>query len=343
MRKIKLAICMKDQEYQVRFVNCFMNHYKHQYELHVFTGLDQLKKSKPLDYAAIITGEYSIDEMASFVERGEILLNLMENYSGENSMEDLDNFKSIEKYQEVYKIAEQLERLVADSLNGRCYIEGIDKCHKTGIFSLTQGHFQIPFAVLLARLYGECQKVLLLDLQEYSGMQEREDVSTMGLEDLLSVATIGKYSKGRILDCVRQEPYYDYVSPVQNSQCLAEGSQELYETIMEILVSELGYERIIINFGTSFYGQLDMMEACQELYLLRGKETYANWREDCFIHELKGLEKDSILQNIKKISLPSVSNQESSWRTLVEKWSWGDLRERLEQMMEKESQHGAFV
>ena len=76
MNKTKLAICMKDLEYQKRFVNCFMNHYKHQYELHVFTNLEQLSSVDSLEYAVIITGEYTTDELAVFVEKGEIILRL---------------------------------------------------------------------------------------------------------------------------------------------------------------------------------------------------------------------------------------------------------------------------
>mgnify|MGYP002734847886 CR=1 FL=1 len=70
MNKTKIAICMKDLEYQMRFVNCIMNHYNHQYELHVFTNPEQLLEAKPKEYTVIITGEYNTDEMAEFVEKG---------------------------------------------------------------------------------------------------------------------------------------------------------------------------------------------------------------------------------------------------------------------------------
>jgi len=70
MNKTKLAICMKDLEYQERFVNCFMNHYNHQYELHVFTSQDSLERINPAEYAVIITGEYSTEELAKFEKEG---------------------------------------------------------------------------------------------------------------------------------------------------------------------------------------------------------------------------------------------------------------------------------
>ena len=342
MDKTKLAICMKDLEYQGRFVNCFMNHYKHQYELHVFTNLEQLKAANPLEYAVIITGEYNTTEMTDFVERGEIILNLAED-SWEKEDALGENFIYTEKYQEVYKIAEMLERLVADNVQTQGQIRKMETCERIGVYSLTQEMYQIPFTALLGKLYGEEQKVLVLDLQNYSGLRELEESASMGLEDLLSVVTTGNYRKSRLLGCIRHEPNWDYIYPVQNNQCLAEGSIELYEALIELLVQELGYQRIIINFGSSFLGQLEMMEQCQQFYLLGAKDLSGRWREEAFLQELSRLGKETLLQRIKRIELPTLSERTVSWNALPEKWSCGHLGEQLRRMMEKEKVHGAAM
>ncbi len=337
MEKIKLAICMKDLEYQNRFVNCFMNHYKHQYEIHIFTNLDQLKKSMPLEYAVIITGEYSTEEMASFVERGEILLALTEDDSG-------DNPNCTEKYREVYKIEEQIRRLAVSNEKRNSLYKGIVKYQTTGIYSLTREQYQTPFAVLVAKLYSEEKKVLILDLQGYSGLREcDEEVRPMGLEDLLSIAITGKYSKGRILESIHHEAEFDYVSPVHNNLCLLEGTKELFTIIMDTLAKEFGYERFIINFGTLFSGQIEMMQQCEAFYFLSGNETETNWREETFYRELQNLEKEDLLRTLKKISIPDATKQENSWRSLVERWSWGQLGENVRHGMQKEYIDGTNV
>lgn len=343
MNKTKLAICMKDLEYQARFVNCFMNHYKHQYELHVFTDLEQLKIANPLEYVVIITGEYSTDEMMNFVERGEIILSLTEDF-GEKKDALGENFIQAEKYQEVYKIAEIIERLVAEKVQIQGIVCSKAEYERVGVFSLTQEMYQLPFAALLGKIYGEEQKVLIMDLQNYSGFREMEDEpASMGLEDLLSVATTGNYSRGRILECIRHEQNWDYVYPVQNNQCLVEGTKELYETLMDILVQELGYQRIIINFGSTFIGQLEMMEECQDFYLLCGRDTGGRWREETFFRELRRQEKASFIQQLQKIEIPQNSNRESTWNTLAEKWSWTHIGELLRHRMVKEKNYGAAM
>lgn len=340
MNKPKLAICMKDLEYQVRFVNCFMNHYKNLYELHVFTHLDQLKEEKSLEYVVIITGEYTLEDMKKFVERGEVILNLTEDFV-EKKDALVENFICTEKYQEVYKIAEMIERLAADKIHAQDSIFG-KPYEIIGIYSLTQEAYQTPFAALLGKIYGEQQKVLVLDLQNYSGLSEQEEFS-MGLEDLLSVVTTGNHSKSRILECIRHEADWDYVCPVQNNQCLAEGSKELYDALIELLVQELGYQKIMINFGSAFLGQLDMMEQCQRMYLLCGKEPGGCWREEVFLKELARLDRGMLLQKLQKIEIPQVSSREKTWRALVEKWNWGHMGEFLRGTIEKEVPRGEAV
>ena len=220
---------MKDLEYQNRFVGCFMNHYNHLYELHVFTSASQMESSNEREYAVIITGEYNTDELAIFVERGAIILNLEEDFAGEKETEEI--VTGIEKYQEVYKIVEQIERLIAERVPGKGNRWQNLKCEMIGVYSLTQEMYQTPFAALLGMLYGEQRKVLILDLQSSSGLSEMEEgMASMGLEDLLSVVMTGNYSKSRILECIRHEAEWDYVCAVQNMECLAEGTKEAYDS-----------------------------------------------------------------------------------------------------------------
>jgi len=64
---------------------------------------------------------------------------------------------------------------------------------------------------------------------------------------------------------------------------------------------------------------------------------------------VKEYPKEKVLENYKgydvcaKIEIPSISNRETSWRTLVEKWSWGPLGELLRQEAERKQKHGAAM
>ena len=343
MKKVKIAICMSDLEYQARFVNCFMNHYNHQYELHVFTSLEQLHNVNVTEHTVIITGEFNTDEMTKVVETGQILLVLTEDLPP-NTVQAQEGILYAEKYQEVYKIAEILERLVADQLPTQTGLWGKKECAYWGVYSLTQEQFQAPFVALLGKIIGAQEKVLVLDLQQYSGLGAQEEgMNSMGLEDLLSVVTTGNYSRGRILECIQHESEWDYVQVVHNSECLAEGTGPLYESLLEMMTRELGYEKIIINFGTAFLGQLEIMESCQKIFLLNGTSGSKNWREDAFFQEIQRMDKESLELKITKIEIPGVACRGESWKILAENWSWSTMGERLRQDISKEISYAAVV
>lgn len=338
MNKTKLAICIRDQEYQARFVNCFMNHYKDKYELHVFSDMEQLIQAEKMEYPAIITEDYSTEELAIFVERRVIVI-LLADARPEDNKEELVHL--IEKYQEVYRIEEQIQRILGDKItqNHSSCIQSGYKC--IGIYSLTQEAYQIPFTALLGKIVGKTERVLILDLQNYSGLSKLGGASSMGLEDLLSVVSTGNYCKSRLLDCIHREADYDYIYPVHNHQCLIEGSKAIYDELLRILVQEFGYEYILINFGAMFTGQIDMMAQCHSFYLLRSKDATINWREEAFFQELERQEKQDFLIHITNIEIPSNGSREEDWNVIADKWNWGSLGETVRHLMEKERQNGA--
>ena len=334
---------MQDLEYQIRFVNCFMNHYNHQYELHVFTNREQLLQAQFKEYAVIITGECNTEEMTEFVEKGEILVCLTEDFKANPSHSE-ERIVYVEKYQEVYRIAELLERILADKVSGYGDEFGRKEYRCIGIYSLSQERYQVPFAALLAKTLGEQQKVLVLDLQPYSGLcMMEEGMTSMGLEDLLSVVSTGNHSKSRLVECIQHEAEWDYVCAAQNNECLAEGTKELYDMLVALLVKELGYQTIIISLGSVFLGQMELLEACQTVYMLCESENTENWREAVFSRTLLRQEKRELMQKIRKIQIPTASNRETTWRALVDKWSWGSIGELLRQGMKKEITYGAVM
>ena len=281
--------------------------------------------------------------MADFVEKGKIIVCLTENFRENQGLPE-EKIIYTEKYQEVYRIAEILERLLADQVGGYSREAGKNGHTCIGIYSLSQERFQVPFAALTAKILGEKQKVLVIDLQQYSGLGDLEDgINSMGLEDLLSAVTTGNYSRSRMVECIRHEAEWDYVCATQNNQCLAEGTKDLYDALIDLMVRELEYQTIILNFGSSFLGQLELLEECQTVYLLCEKQEVEYWRETAFFQILLRQGKTEFMQRIQKVAIPAGSNQESAWRVLVEKWNWGVLGEMLRNGKERKMTYGAVM
>lgn len=46
MKKVRLGLCIGDNEYSLRFTNCIMNHYQEQVELHIYSENAELKRDR---------------------------------------------------------------------------------------------------------------------------------------------------------------------------------------------------------------------------------------------------------------------------------------------------------
>lgn len=331
MDKVKLMICIKDEEYESRFVKCVMNHYKELYEIHVFDHMSEFIENRKKKKGIFITGDGNDMDLFS-AEEGSLLFVLQENMK--EYMENTDKgIFVLAKYQEVYKVMEQIEKASKEILAG----EGSMPLKETewiGVFSLEYEVLQIPFSALLGEILGEKNRVLMIDLQPYSGFitELEAGMDVLGMEDLMTVAATGNYTNHRLLSSLGHEQKWDYIFPVKNVQCLTEIDAEQYKRMIHILQTERGYEKIILNFGAGFSGVTEFMEDCNQFYFLTGKKKEHNWREQDFFTKMRILNGDSFFHKIIWMEMPAGSIRGKTWRMLVKEWLWGELGDQIREL-----------
>lgn len=339
MAKTKLAVCIGDEMYQNRFVKCLMSHYQSQFEVYIFTDLSEIQTQNAQECEVIIVGDCEKNELEDLIKCGKNILYLKED-NEETIKSEAINYT--DKYQEVFKIVDNIEKLTGTVIQ-KIKENQIQNKRRIGVFSLTQEQFQIPFAAMLCNICGENQSVLLLDLQAFSGMLsitgslEKEDMTDLlSMEDLMAVSITGVYTKGRLLSGIRRYNNFEYIHGVKNPECLAEGSEGVYQSMIDILTKELGYDCIVINFGSIFSGVLELMDSCDSCYFLVSKENIGKWRENIFWEVLKKHGKESFFCRIKRFEIPAVCGSDESWEQLAEKWCRSGIGDELRyQLWEK--------
>lgn len=323
MGKRRIAICMEDEVYTERFVRCMMNHYCQDYEMHMLSSVSEIAESEGKDrYDLLIMGdafyENPGDMAGHMLEHGQQILVLKEG-ADDGSYEE-SKIRCIEKYQEVYKIEDEIKQLL-------CTGTSLDKKKGdyllAGVFSVTCENGQLPFVAACAEIYAEKGEVLILDTQPYSGLDTEETGEVLGMEDLMSIATTGVYTGSRLLASIGHEPKWDYIRPVKNTECLAEANVHMYRTMIDILAKEFDYKIILLNFGGIFSGMFDLMCECDILYWLGTKEQEGKWREQVFIGELRRREKEQILKESVRIEIPTGVCPEDNWRKAARQCLWG--------------------
>ena len=321
MEKMKLGVCIEDEEYQTRFVRCILKHYKASYEVHILED-----KCSEEVFDVIIMDEDSQD--ARITKETSIVFVLEENSHYEHK-EESEPFFYVEKYQEVYKIMEELEKKAAKALIKKK--SGIRDAQVVGICSLDKAGSQMPFTALLAETLGEKQRVLVIDLQPYSGFDTdiSSDENSLGIEDMISLSTTGNYTRSRLMASIGHEQKWDYVYPARNMMCLLELDGSIYQNLIEILQKEMEYDWIIVNFGTLFLGNYMLLESCQACYFLSDRKEERSWRERSFVEALHGKKQENFLEKIIWIQVPKEQIRELSWRAWMKNWLWSELGDEV--------------
>lgn len=337
MHKHRLAVCIGDEIYQNRFVKCLMNHYPNQFEVHVFTKILEIQVLEAQEYEVIIIGDCAKEELEILGKRGDRFLYLREEGYEESGTE---NMAFVDKYQEVYKIVDSIEKMIGNSVQTIAQKKEKASGQIIGIFSFTQEKLQLPFAAALCSICKEKVPVVLLDLQAFSGLElivenieNGQWDEVLGMEDLMTVATTGEYTKGRLLAGIGRDVNFDYVHSVKNPECLAEGNVQIYRNMINILIRELGYHSVVINFGSIFSGMLELMEDCNDFYLLTSKGDNAIWREKVFREVLKKRGNENFLHRITRFEIPAVYSTDESWQQLAENWRWNGIGNQLRKQM----------
>lgn len=326
-KKIKLAICSKDVEYRERFIRCWMHHYKSEYEIYAYETVKEIIISNRTLHHVIITDYVENEDIEVLRERQEKVIVL---YSEDvaNSSEEVDFLVCEHKYQELYKIQKTVQGLVKEK-------EGISskkrECKMIGVYSLGCENQQIPFCAMAASEYGEKGKTLIINLQQNSGMETDIEAAfdSFGMEDVMTISETGIYTKARLFGAVGHEEKWDYIYSVKNSECLAEATNEMYERMIEVLVREMQYENIIINFGTVFPGMYRLMKGCDRFYFLVNKSDKRNYRENVFLKELEVRGFEDFIQKMIRIEIPVVNQWENGWKQIARQWRWSSVGDHL--------------
>lgn len=339
MKRIRIGICIEDEIYSGRFTSCLMNHYISQFEIHIFTGYDQLMSQNEINMDAVIVGDCienngQINELRKRIKIPIFYLFDFEEKDAKFEEKEGEVF-IVEKYQEVNFIVDEILKNIGDEIkdvreHGHIRV----KTRVAAVYSLSENEFQLPFAVTLGDILGEKERVLVIDLQENSGFKQliNQDV-TQGLEELLIMAAGGKYSCGRMVASIGHMGSLDYVYPINNTESLCELNAALCLKLIQMICQEMDYDVLIINLGVRFQGFFEFLNRCNEVYLMQKRGGIYQWRELEFMAELTTRGYQSIVDKLVRIELPIMSKPITSCERLIEQWRWNEFGDLIRNMI----------
>lgn len=123
------------------------------------------------------------------------------------------------------------------------------------------------FAIALGKELAKKKKVLYLNLEEYSGLEQTKD-EEMNLGDLLYYLKQGNGNLGiRLSSATKQVEKLDIISPIPIVLDLKEITWAEWGTLIEQTVEDSPYEVVILDVGESIQGLFPLLEMCDRVYM----------------------------------------------------------------------------
>lgn len=333
MKKVRLGLYFGNREYGNRFTGCLMNHFREQFELHIYTDAKLLLEAGD-SFDAVLFSRYD----GPFKTKGKSVP-VIYLYDAEEDAELIleGGVCLVDKYQEVNKIVDEILKQIGKEIKN---VKENGCLHKNAqilaVYSLAENEYQLPFAVTVASILSEKERVLLLDLQENSGLSQLmdcENTDRAGMEELLLMAESGTYSRGRMVSCIGHLEQTDVVYPVTNTECLCEVQNETYQKLFHMLAQEMDYSTLILNMGSRFVGFFELLGGCQEIYLMKSRDGLGQWREKEFAAELARHRGGNWEETLREIRIPQVTSPMVSCERLVEQWKWNEFGDSIRRMI----------
>lgn len=335
MKRIRLGICLDDQEYEERLGKFLMNHYMEQLELFLFTDVKQLESSaKQLEVLLVSDNEKLLDECLHLDALKSV--NMISLAEGNDHRNENNKIHFVDKYQDVNRIVDEIMKQVGTE---------VEEVMQTGtiipqggiyaIYSLAANEYQLPFAVTTGAVFAEKRQVLFLDLQENSGLSQlMEERAQMGLEELLVMASVGKFSRKRIQNCIGHIDKVEFVYPTPNSENICEMEKGIYRKLIHMLIQEMNYDIVVVNLGSRFSGFFEFLDKCDKIYLLTCKTGPGKWREEEFYQEMEHQGYPRMKEKVQTMEIPPADRSSVSCQGLIERWKWTEVGKKIREQQE---------
>lgn len=274
MKKIRLLIADTDQSYLNALVKYLIGT-GNQYEVTGYTDVARFLGEENDFALALLTGEF-IDGLRRQPQRKRQFDRIL--YLSDSQSEGESEYERIYKFQNMSTFIEQMRKAV----NARPEGEGREirenaTQHLRIIFSPMHHELSLPFSLSMAKIIGESQQTLLVDMEDISilgRLLERELTRDLG-DYLYHIAGLDS-PDGNMTDFLGFYENFYYLAPMKGLSALAAVTPDQWIALIDnIRRSE--FDQVIMLMDSSVNGMDEILHAADDILLL-GKpgEYYAH-------------------------------------------------------------------
>ncbi|MCR5677326.1 MAG: hypothetical protein K6G13_04775 [Agathobacter sp.] len=335
MGKISLGIYIEDQEYEKRFCAIVMSRYRASVRLHIYSEQKEIPQENQTHLDALLIETQSNPDL--FIGERNCKVFCLQEAGNKNMSKKVI---TLEKYQNIAAVMDEIMREVGREI---CEIRESGQLQQTqfwAIYGVCESEFQLPFCLTLATILAERERVMVLDLQENSGLLELPQNDCLNLEDVLLLTKTRQMTLEKLEDATGHRGEVDYIYPARNTEIISEADYKIYQSVIDFIRENADYQVVLINFGSRFQGFFDLLNQCGRVYMMQKKGGLGRWREQEFTAELQRRGYQSIIDRISRVEIPLIAGNINDCETIVEQWRWNDFGDSIRKMSYREAVSG---
>ncbi len=301
MDKNILAVFDTNKEYVTKLMDYLMECRSVPLEIQGFTDKECLRsfiKNNAVDI--LLIPEDGMDEEIEAVTTGEIMI-----LSEENIAHDGKGRRAVFRYQSSENIMREVMGYYADRPETEFISNTNAGAKLTGIYSPVGRCFRTSFALALGQVLSERNKVLYVNLEDYSGFNKLLQQNFMtDLSDLLFY--VGQKKRNfpcKLASMVQKIGNMDFIPPVISPLDIRSVDKETWITFFNELM-RCDYDHVVVDFGDTVDGFLDILQGCSRVFMPVREGAVSEAKVEQFEAMLRIMERENILDITEKIQIP---------------------------------------
>lgn len=350
MRKISIAVCDTNAAYSSKLGEWITLEHGRQslgYSFSTPEGFLEFQKTKKVDVVLLGTGFWEdaritgqvLEAMSKGSEisqdsKDTLWIYLYDSVERERFPESTVMIPRIHKYQAASGIVREIFAFCQKYRKEEQEIF-VSECEVIGIYSPGHSIWQTPFALTLAQVLNQKERVIYVNLNECAGFSVwlKEDYQ----RDLLDVMYLCLTGEGCISDCIKSAVYsiegFDYIPPAWDGICLGQISKEDYVRFFRLLIEKSGYDIVILDFGMMIPGFLELFGMCGKVYVLKDRMGLQEFFLAHFKEMVARQGNQELEEKLLYLSLPSMITENGSGQLKMQQWIWGELGDYIRQLV----------
>lgn len=316
MKNRILAVCDPEEAYAGRLMEYLNGKQISPFYVRSFTSREALEDFAQQEEIEVllISADMAGEEMRSPQMGMRILLSTGQVPVG------LEGEPVVYKYQSAEKMIREILNYYAEA--GQPFLQAAiwrGEARIYGVYSPIRRLGKTTFALAFGMACAKRRRTLYLNLEAYSGFEEmRPSLQEWNLGDLLYFLKKGKQGfLYKLKSVIQSLEYLDYISPVLCLEDLLTVTEEEWEVLLERLVTDAGYECLVIDFSDCVQGLFGLLGKCGCVYMPVLEDGISKAKLGQFekILRLKGYE--NLRETIHRIKLPQTGGRELPGELLI--------------------------